>query len=249
MKNGIDVGADSATYTDSTPSDNEIINCFLTSNSPCASPDTASSNSITIIISSSVVPSVTISGNYDTICAGTLVTYAATPVNGGTPPMYQWQVNGNNVLNAGNGNTYSTDSLTNGAIINCILTSNAQCASPLTATSNNDTITVNPSVVPTISISGNNSICAGASANFTATISNGGGAPAYQWQLNGNNVLSGGNANTYSSGSLADGTIVTCILTSNAQCASPSVITSNADTIIINPAVMPAIGQLYIHHY
>jgi len=68
------------------------------------------------------------------------VTFTATPTNGGTTPIYQWQVNG---VNAGtNSATLTTISLANGDKITAKITSNDPCASPLTATSNAVTITV-----------------------------------------------------------------------------------------------------------
>ena len=51
-------------------------------------------------------------------------------------------------------------------------------------------VTVNPSVTASINIAPTpgNSICSGASVPFTATISNGGASPVYQWTRNGTTV-------------------------------------------------------------
>ena len=52
-------------------------------------------DSAVLVVNPSVAPSVTIStGRGDTVCAGSPVTFAPVPVNGGTAPMYQWAVNG-----------------------------------------------------------------------------------------------------------------------------------------------------------
>jgi hypothetical protein len=57
---------------------------------------------------------------------------------------------------------------------------------------------VNPNLPVSVSISANNNnICAGTNVTFTATATNGGAAPVYQWKRNGVNV--GANATTYSS--------------------------------------------------
>ncbi len=59
--------------------------------------------------------------------------------------------------------------------------------------------------------SGSNPMCPGASATFTATPTNGGSAPVYQWKVNGANV--GTNSTTYSTSSLVNGDVVTCVMT------------------------------------
>lgn len=81
------------------------------------------------------------------------------------------------------------------------MTSNATCPVPATATSNKVYMTVNPTVTPTISITGSpNPICAGTSVTFTATITNGGVNPVYQWKKN--NLNGGGNSATFATTAL-----------------------------------------------
>ena len=76
------------------------------------------------------------------------------------------------------------------------MTSNAVCPSPSTATSNKVHMTVNPVLVPTISISvDQNPVCVGTQVTFTAAITNGGTAPVYVWKKN--NVTVGTNSATY----------------------------------------------------
>lgn len=58
------------------------------------------------------------------VCEGTNVTFTATPVNGGSNPIYQWKVNGINV--GTNSDLYSYEP-ENGDQISCILTSDLQC--------------------------------------------------------------------------------------------------------------------------
>ena len=87
-----------------------------------------------------LVPSISIASTATTICIGTPVTFTATPTNGGSTPAYQWKKNGVNV--GTNSTTYSSSGLANGDVITCVLTSNASCANPTTATSNSSTMTV-----------------------------------------------------------------------------------------------------------
>ncbi|MFA5973632.1 MAG: GEVED domain-containing protein [Lentimicrobiaceae bacterium] len=77
-----------------------------------------------------------------------------------------------------------------------------------------------------------NPVCAGTGATFTATPTNGGTTPAYQWKVNGNNV--GTNSSTYSY-TPANNDVVTCMLTSNVTCSSGNPATSNTITITLNP--------------
>jgi hypothetical protein len=134
-------------------------------------------------------------------------------------------LNGNNV--GTNSNSYSSNAMANGDVVTVVITSSLACASPATATSNGIAMTVNPAVVPSVSIvaSPGNTICSGTNVTFTATPTNG-GSPSYQWKLNGNNV--GTNSNTYSNNALANGDMVTVVMTSTVSCASPTTATSNA---------------------
>jgi len=90
-------------------------------------------------------------------------------------------------------------------------------------------VTACPVVVPSVSIvTSSSTICLGNSVTFTATPTNGGAAPSYQWRLNGANV--GTNSSTYTNSGLANNDVVSCVLTSNADCASPTIATSNSVT-------------------
>ncbi len=234
-KNGTNVGLSLSTYIATGLVSGDVITCVLTSNANCVSNSTATSNSLTMSVVSSLNPSVSIAASSTTICAGTSVTFTATPTNGGASPSYQWKVNGNNV--GTNSATYTTTTLANGNIVTCVLTSNASCLSTTTATSNAITITVSSAVTPTISISTpSTTVCGSASATFTANITNGGISPVYQWKKNGSNV--GTNASTYTASGWSTGDQITCTLTSNASCASGTV-TSNTITLTITNPVTP----------
>jgi hypothetical protein len=164
--------------------------------------------------------SVAISSSVGTIiCQGTSATFTATPVNGGTSPTYQWQVNGFNV--GTNASTYTSSSLSNGDIVTCNMTSNAACPSPAIALSNSISMTINTVSAPTVTISSNQgtSICAGTSVVFTAAETNGGSSPSYQWKVNGSNV--GTNQAFYTTTSLQQGDIVIyCFCNSYSKCSN-----------------------------
>jgi uncharacterized protein YjdB len=128
--------------------------------------------SFTVTVNTNVVPSVSISANPgNTICAGTNVTFTATPTNGGATPSYQWKLNGNNV--GTNSNTYSNNALANGDVVTVVMTSSLACASPTTATSTGITMTVNPNV-SVGTVSGTSPLCIGQTATYTSNGTSGG---------------------------------------------------------------------------
>jgi hypothetical protein len=181
-----------------------------------------------------LVPSVSISETSNNICSGTSVTFTATPTNGGTIPTYQWKLNGSNV--GINSTTYTNSGLINSDIVSCVMTSNASCASPTTATSNSVTMTVTSNVTPSVSITGTSNICTGTSTTFTATPTNG-SVPSYQWNLNGSNV--GTNSTTYTNSGLTNGDIVSVVMTANNTCQTTSTATSNSITMTVS---QPSVG-------
>ncbi|HQK96994.1 MAG TPA: hypothetical protein PLH61_03170, partial [Bacteroidia bacterium] len=116
-------------------------------------------------------------------------------------------------------------------------------ANNLTPTSNNPSGNgnVSSSVTPNITIASSaTSICEGTFVTFTPTISNGGASPAYQWKVNGTNS---GTASTFTSTTLANSDIVTCVLTSNHVCASTSTATSNVVSMTVDAYPTASITQ------
>jgi hypothetical protein len=242
--NGTNVpGATSATFTTTSLSaGSPVITVVMTSNAACASPTSVTSAGITMTVNPSVTPSVSVTASPSgAICAGTSVTFTATPTNGGAAPTYQWQINGTNVPGE-TGSTFTSSTLTNGQVVTVVMTSNATCPVPASATSAGITMTVNPVLTPSVSISASTtSVCVGGSITFTATPTNGGTTPTYQWQVNGVNVA-GATASTFTSSTLNNGDVVTVVLTSNATCVSPTTATSAGTTVSVAASVTPSVS-------
>ncbi len=239
--NGVNAGTNAPTFTSTTLANNDVVTVIMTSSLQCVLPPTITSNSITMTINPNLTPSVSITASQSTICANASVTFTATPVNGGTAPAYQWQVNG---VNAGtNSPTFTSATLANNDVVTVIMTSNYPCALSNNPVSNSITMTVGTNLTPSVSIAittGAQTICAGTSVTFTATPTNGGTAPSYQWQVNA--VNAGTNASTFTSTTLANGDIVRVIMTSNAGCLASNNPTSNTITMTVNPNLTPSVS-------
>ena len=227
---GLPVGTNSDTYT-YIPLNNDAVTCVLTSNIACPTGNPATSNTITMTVTGALPVSVSIGASANPACAGSSVTFTATPTNGGAAPSYQWKVNG---ANAGaDSPTYSYIPLNNDAVT-CVLTSSATCATGNPATSNTVTMTVNADLPVSVSIGASaNPVCSGTSVTFTATPTNGGAGPSYQWKVNGLPV--GINSATYTYIPL-NNDAVTCVLTSNVACPTGNPATSNTVTMTVNPS-------------
>ena len=226
--NGINSGPDSQTYT-YVPVNGDIVTCILISSDNCTTNNPATSNSITMVVNDISPVSITINPSSNPVCSGTSVIFTATTTNGGTAPSYQWQVNG---INAGTNDPIYTYTPSNGDIVTCVLTSNATCPTGNPATSNSITMVVNNNLAVSITISASvNPVCSGNSVTYTSTPANGGANPSYQWQVNGINT--GPNSSAYIYNPI-NGDIITCILTSSANCATNNPATSNSITMVVN---------------
>ncbi|HRH65147.1 MAG TPA: M12 family metallo-peptidase [Bacteroidia bacterium] len=141
LVNGQPAGTDSIEFTTAGLNNNDEISCVLLSSLSCATTPSDTSNVLHMTISTVLVPAITIATPSTVICQGTMVTFSATPVNGGSAPNYQWQVNGND--SGLNSPFFTLSSLNNGDVVSCTLTSNNVCASPGSAVSNDIIMNVN----------------------------------------------------------------------------------------------------------
>lgn len=280
-KNNVNVGTNSAVYTDATLLNNDVITCVLNSSIACPSQSQVTSNSINMTINNNVSPGITISTGTTNLCSNhNGVTLTANITNGGTAPVYQWKKNNINV--GTNSATYTDLSIVNGDAITCELTSNATCLTATQASSNvvtfivNNTqtssvsastcasepyifgsqtltasgtytetfttsagcdsvvtltLTVLPTVNPTVSINANpgNNVTDGTAVTFTATPGNAGTNPVYVWKRNNVNITGATSATwTGIAGTdFANGDEISLSMTSNAACVNPATANSN----------------------
>jgi hypothetical protein len=136
---------------------------------------------------------------------------------------YVWSVNGG-IITAGGTSTSST----------ATVTWNVAGTKSISVIYSGATMTVLPvTVLPltasiAITASATN-VVAGTPVTFTATATNGGASPSYQWKVNGSDAGTGGSAFTYTP---LNGDAVYCILTSNAPCVT-ALFTSNVITVTV----------------
>ncbi len=241
--NGTQIGAPGTnvfTQTGLTPTANTTYSIDYTNQSTGCS-NTPGDASIQITVNAPSPAGISISTASTTVCDGTTVTFTATPVNGGTAPAYVWMKNGTAIA----GQTADTYVATAGVdfvstdVISCEITSNSQCLTTATATSNSLTMTVDALTIASVYLAAdNNPVCNGDNITFTAYPTNGGSAPMYVWKKNGV-TINGVSGDTYSSvagSGLADGDVITVEMTSNATpCLTGSPATSNGVTIGVNP--------------
>lgn len=174
-------------------------------------------------------PVASFSGAPTSVCAGQTVSFTDLSTN--TPTAWAWSFPGGTPSSSTSKNptiTYNTP----GTYDVSLTATNASGSDPVTI---NGYITVSATVAPSVIIGqtvGSNPTCQGNSVTFTATPTNGGTTPSYQWKVNGSNV--GSNSSSYSSSSLSDGDAITCVLTSNASCVSTSTAVSSAINMNVN---------------
>ena len=183
-----------------------------------------------------IAPNVSMSANSNPICYGDNAIFTVTDsTDAGTDPSFAWFING--TPTGGDQNSISSTTLNDGDSVSVIITSNASCPLPATDTASitmNVTGLVTPAVVMSVD---NNPICAGDNATFTVTDSTGGGTdPSFAWFVNG--TPTGGDQNSISSTTLADGDSVAVVMTTNSGCAT--VPTDTASVIMnVNPLMSP----------
>jgi gliding motility-associated-like protein len=152
------------------------------------------SNSIPI--SPIVTPEVFIAGP-TTVCEGKLVTFIATPVNGGDTPSYQWQINGQNTRSDSASLIIGQPS--NQDVISCTMTSDADC--PSLATAGDTLLPITVEAAPTVDTGQVFVIQLGQSRTLTPGVS--GDVETFSW------TPSAGLSNSSIENPLADPTVTT----------------------------------------
>jgi len=226
--NGVNQGNNDSLFT-YFPDNSDTVTCILSSSiAQCITNNPDTSNAITMTVNPILPVSISINPSTNPVCEGDMVTFTSSTTNKGNLPVYQWYVNSTPI--GTNDSTYTYIPIA-GDQIYSMLTSSELCTTNNPATSATITMIVNPLLPVGISISAsNNPVCEGLPVTFTATPVNGGVLPAYQWRVNGNNTGTNNPNFTYNP---ANGDLITCTLTSNAECVTNNPASSNTITMSV----------------
>lgn len=168
------MGPGDSVYTISAPVSTDIVSCVMTSNAECVINPVIFSNTLSVPVIPIPVTGVDIAASAGNVCADSLVSFTATPVNGGTTPFYQWMVNGTVVDTTGP--AYATRLLQDGDMVSCTMTGGLNCSPPVTAP---EVIKMTVYPLPTILLTPDTIIGGGTSIRLAPVLS--GDITQYQW--------------------------------------------------------------------
>ena len=242
-------GATNASYTPSTLTQDQYIRRTIIDPSLPAPCNTATSNIVHITVRPQLTAGV-ISGT-QTICAGATpaaFTSAGSPAGGTGTFTYQWQsdASGSMVnITGATDLTYTPGALTTTTSFQRVETSGT-CGS---VSSNLVAVSVFIPATPTITITAsNNPTCEGFPVTFTATATDAGNSPTYQWYVNavatGSGTTNSATNNSFTTSSLQNGDQIRAELTSSRGCligANP--FSSNVINMTIKPIPAPVINE------
>lgn len=207
-----------------------VISYSVTSAAGC------SASSVTTVTVSAPFTAVITPLSSTTFCAGGFVTLDATTGAGFT---YQWMLGGVNIAGA----TSSSYTATTGGNYTVLVSDPGGC----TSTSSSVTVTVlgGTSTIPSVTITPSlgDTVCSSTAETFTATPTNGGTTPTYQWYVNG---VAAGTGAVYGY-TPVNGDIVKVVMISNAPCAFPDSAV-NSVMMTVTGAITPSVSITSVHN-
>jgi trimeric autotransporter adhesin len=207
-----------------TPADGDVITVTVTSSETCPSPASVSTSQ-TMVVVSNETPVATIAAQMgtmvltssDTICQGSMVTYTASSLFGGTSPVYTWYRNG--VATTSSGDTYVYAPL-KGDRITVRLNSNYRCPVVNDVTSNEIAIKVDSIYIPVVNIAINTGVTVkvGTPVTFTATVIEGGNKPTFQWYRN-STLINGATSNIFTTANITNNDSFSVVVYGTGDCS------------------------------
>lgn len=231
MVNGIDMGVPTAAYT-YVPVHGDIVAIRFTSNETCATP-TIVSTQMVMTVRENLAPTIAITAEPgNKLCEGQTAMYTAVIENGGPAPTYSWLVDGTPVAGATNTTfSYMPD---NGDLVVAKLNSSYGCATVNNVSSNGITMEMATVFIPVVNVvaTPGTVVPKGTEVTYTATVSNAGPTPTYQWMVN-MEEITGATSPVFKTNKLNDGDSVTCKVQGTGECSQSSI---NSVVMTITPS-------------
>lgn len=239
QRNGANVGTNQPIYSTQSLMDGDIVRCILDASAECLTGNTTFSNEITIAVTPTVTPTISIAADDIEICENTPVTFTAQISGGGADPQINWLRNG--VVIDQNTTNITINDIDSDDIIRARIISSAECASSQPVFSESISISVMALLDLGVEIStSQQSSCEGSSVTFIADAENGGNNTSYQWMINGQ--PSGNDSATFITSDLEDGDQVTCEVASTEDCLTNNSAVADPVIMIVNEIVVPEIS-------
>ena len=185
------------------------------------------------------IPVITVEAEEDIYCEMEEVFLNATVSNTSEASnfSYQWQINGVNIPEGITSN-FITNGITTTDEISCILTYDNVCTVDMIISSAVLNVNIETSVTPTLSVTNSaNEICRGENVTFTATGSDWGNNPTFQWFINGE--LTGVNSAVFTTNTLLGGQTVSCLTTFDQTCTTLDQINIEAFPVTVTTPLDP----------
>ena len=201
-----------------------------------AGPDSFRSNTIVIYRSDTIMPhlDIALTTGSNPGCGSAPLTFTAFPINGGSAPSYQWEID--RAAISGETNSTFTAHFVTGDTVSCQMISNSACLGAY-----NDTVISNYIVIfhdslnPVISIvDALNPICAGTRDSFTVTYSGSGIGATLSWYVD-STLVPAAISPVYATDSLHDHDLVYCVLNAPDPCVINHTTVSNIITMTVIP--------------
>jgi len=198
--------------------------------------ETILDTSIIVSVLPYLTPNISISSDgVNPICVGTTINFTATHSNTGSNPSFNWYYNG--IIQSEHGETFSCDGFTDTDTVRAVVYSNYDCLSADSAISNMIIHDVLPIITPSVSIvsSQTSVVCEETPITFTATATDCGSSPTYQWYRN--DVPVGTDSDEYTAYDFVDNEEIYVVVTSSYSCSSSP--TAESNHILTDVAVTP----------
>ena len=255
---GEEVYQGTSTFTLSSPSNGQVITCEALVNTPCMTNQFISSPSIVMDLTPVVIPEFNIEASNTNVCKGESIQFQITSLEPQTEFQYQWQVDGNNV--GTNSSILELENIENSQAVQCIVTVNEECPSPIEVITEQIQVEVIEFVEVQIEIFSNkNKICKGELLNVELVGENIPDGITYLW-FSDNQLLSACATPYFNSDSIIDQQKIRCeIIMPEQSCTATHTIVSNTiqitvsqtslDIIELQPEVCGKDGKVEVEGY